>query len=192
MSPGRTGRRRSRHAGVARDDLRNPHRPGHPGSGLPGPPRHRAGCGANTLLSYRRDLRRYTEHLAARGIADMREVTETDVSDFLVALRLGDTDTGAVPLSAVSAARALIAVRGLHRSAAAEGIVDVDVARAVKPPTPSRRLPKTSHWTMCWPCSTGPAVTPHGRPADAPQPGPAGNVVFDRCPHLRSRRLGYR
>lgn len=101
------------------------------------------GVAANTLLSYRRDLRRYTEHLAARGIADMREVTETDVSDFLVALRLGDTDTGAVPLSAVSAARALIAVRGLHRFAAAEGIVDVDVARAVKPPTPSRRLPKS-------------------------------------------------
>ena len=48
-----------------------------------------------------------------------------------------------VPLSAVSAARALIAVRGLHRFAAAEGIIDLDVARAVKPPTPSRRLPKS-------------------------------------------------
>ena len=47
------------------------------------------------------------------------------------------------PLSAVSAARALIAVRGLHRFAAAEGLTDVDVARAVKPPTPSRRLPKS-------------------------------------------------
>ena len=48
-----------------------------------------------------------------------------------------------MPLSAVSAARALIAVRGLHRFAAAEGIIGVDVARAVKPPTPSRRLPKS-------------------------------------------------
>ena len=43
----------------------------------------------------------------------------------------------------MSAARALIAVRGLHRFAAAEGIIDLDVARAVKPPTPSRRLPKS-------------------------------------------------
>nr|MCH9728526.1 site-specific tyrosine recombinase XerD [Actinomycetes bacterium] len=39
--------------------------------------------------------------------------------------------------------RALIAVRGLHRFAAAEGIASLDVAREVKPPTPSRRLPKS-------------------------------------------------
>ena len=101
------------------------------------------GVAANTLISYRRDLRRYTEHLILRGTADLRDVTETDVSDFLVALRRGDPEAGAVPLSAVSAARALIAVRGLHRFAAADGMIDLDVARAVKPPTPSRRLPKS-------------------------------------------------
>ena len=43
----------------------------------------------------------------------------------------------------MSAARALIAVRGLHRFATAEGLTELDVARAVKPPTPSRRLPKS-------------------------------------------------
>lgn len=101
------------------------------------------GVAANTLSSYRRDLRRYAEHLAARGVESLAAVTETDVSEFLVALRRGDPDTGANALSAVSAARALIAVRGLHRFAAAEGLTDVDVARAVKPPTPGRRLPKS-------------------------------------------------
>ena len=101
------------------------------------------GVAANTISSYRRDLRRYNEHLNLRGIHDLRDVTEIDVSEFLVALRKGDTDTGAMPLSAVSAARALIAVRGLHKFASAEGIIDLDVARAVKPPTPSRRLPKS-------------------------------------------------
>ena len=101
------------------------------------------GVAANTISSYRRDLRRYGEHLNLRGIHDLRDVTEIDVSEFLVALRKGDTDTGAMPLSAVSAARALIAVRGLHKFASAEGIIDLDVARAVKPPTPSRRLPKS-------------------------------------------------
>ena len=101
------------------------------------------GVAANTLSSYRRDLRRYSEHLMLRGVDDLTKVTETDVSEFLVALRRGDPDTGATPLSAVSAARAVIAVRGLHRFAAAEGITDVDVASAVKPPTPSRRLPKS-------------------------------------------------
>lgn len=101
------------------------------------------GVAANTISSYRRDLRRYAEHLALRGIEDLRAVSENDVSAFLVALRRGDPGAGTPGLSAVSAARALIAVRGLHRFAAAEGIIDLDVARAVKPPTPSRRLPKS-------------------------------------------------
>ncbi len=101
------------------------------------------GVAANTISSYRRDLRRYGEHLNLRGIDDLRAVTETDVSDFLVALRRGDPDAHVTPLSAVSAARALIAVRGLHKFASAEGIIEIDVARAVKPPTPSRRLPKS-------------------------------------------------
>ena len=101
------------------------------------------GVAANTLSSYRRDLRRYREHLSGRGIGDLAAVTEADVSDFLVALRRGDPDNGVVPLSAVSAARAVIAVRGLHRFAAAEGIATINVAREVKPPTPSRRLPKS-------------------------------------------------
>ncbi|BBY97564.1 site-specific tyrosine recombinase XerD [Mycolicibacterium fallax] len=106
------------------------------------------GVAANTLSSYRRDLRRYREFLDRRDIDTLAAVTETDVSEFLIALRRGesaeeaDGGTARKPLSAVSAARALIAVRGMHRFAAAEGITDADVARAVKPPTPARRLPK--------------------------------------------------
>ncbi len=101
------------------------------------------GVAANTLSSYRRDLRRYAEHLTSRGVDDLAKVSEDDVSQFLVALRRGDPDTATSPLSAVSAARSLIAVRGLHRFATAEGVTEVDVARAVKPPTPGRRLPKS-------------------------------------------------
>ncbi|HTY30066.1 site-specific tyrosine recombinase XerD [Mycobacterium sp.] len=101
------------------------------------------GVAKNTLSSYRRDLRRYSKHLSDRGIHDLAKVGEDDVSEFLVALRRGDPDTGIAALSAVSAARALIAVRGLHRFAAAEGLAELDVARAVRPPTPGRRLPKS-------------------------------------------------
>jgi integrase/recombinase XerD len=101
------------------------------------------GVATNTLSSYRRDLRRYSEHLATRGIDDLAEVSEADVAAFLVALRRGDPGSGVSPLSAVSAARTLIAVRGLHRFAVAEGLAELDVARAVKPPTPRRRLPKS-------------------------------------------------
>ncbi|AGC62837.1 integrase/recombinase, XerD [Mycobacterium liflandii 128FXT] len=101
------------------------------------------GVAANTLSSYRRDLRRYSKHLEDRGITDLAKVGEDDVSEFLVALRRGDPESGVLGLSAVSAARALIAVRGLHRFAAAEGLAALDVARAVRPPTPGRRLPKS-------------------------------------------------
>ncbi len=101
------------------------------------------GVAKNTLSSYRRDLLRYSKHLSDRGIHDLAKVGEDDVSEFLVALRRGDPDSGAAALSAVSAARALIAVRGLHRFAAAEGLTELDVARAVRPPTPGRRLPKS-------------------------------------------------
>lgn len=101
------------------------------------------GVAANTLSSYRRDLRRYAEHLTQRGIEDLAAVAEADVSDFLIALRRGDPESGVTALSAVSAARAVVAVRGLHRFATAEGITELDVARGVKPPTPGRRLPKS-------------------------------------------------
>jgi integrase/recombinase XerD len=101
------------------------------------------GVAVNTLSSYRRDLHRYAEHLAERGIDDLAKVTETDVSEFLVSLRRGHPDTKVMPLSAVSAARAVVAVRGFHRFATSEGLTEIDVAREVKPPTPSRRLPKS-------------------------------------------------
>jgi integrase/recombinase XerD len=45
-------------------------------------------------------------------------------------------------LAAASAARAVSAVRGLHRFAAREGLVAQDVSREVKPPAPPKRLPK--------------------------------------------------
>lgn len=101
------------------------------------------GAARNTLSSYRRDLDRYARFLSDRGIEDLRAVGESDVGEFVVALRRGDPDSGTVALAPSSTARALIAVRGLHRFAAAEGLTVGDVARAVKPPTPGRRLPKS-------------------------------------------------
>jgi integrase/recombinase XerD len=98
------------------------------------------GLAANTIASYRRDLRRYTHYLAAAGVRGLAEVAESDVSGFLSALREGDDDHP--PLSATSAARAVVAVRGLHRFALLDGLVPDDVAHEVRPPTPARRLPK--------------------------------------------------
>jgi integrase/recombinase XerD len=101
------------------------------------------GAARNTIGSYRRDLARYRAFLAGRGIASLDAVGEHDVGDFVVALRRGDPAAKLPPLAASSAARALVAVRGLHRFAAAEGMAAADVAHAVKPPKPGRRLPKS-------------------------------------------------
>ncbi len=98
------------------------------------------GLAANTLRSYRRDLRRYAAYLAAVGRDRLDEVTEADVAGFLAALREGSG--GHPSLSATSAARTVVAVRGLHRFALREGLVATDVAAAVRPPAPARRLPK--------------------------------------------------
>ncbi len=98
------------------------------------------GLAANTIASYRRDLRRYTAFLAAGGVRGLGEVAESDVSGFLAALRAGDDEHP--PLSATSAARAVVAVRGLHRFALLDGLVPGDVAAEVRPPAPARRLPK--------------------------------------------------
>lgn len=98
------------------------------------------GLARNTLLSYERDLNRYRQVLAARGVHDLSTVDREDVAAFLVALREGDDEHAA--LGASSAARAVIAVRGLHRFAVREGIADSDPAREVRPPTLPRRLPK--------------------------------------------------
>ncbi|MGW6421785.1 site-specific tyrosine recombinase XerD [Nocardia sp. NPDC055053] len=98
------------------------------------------GAARNTLGAYRRDLARYRNFLTARGVANLSAVAQGDVAEFTMVLRSGGEDHP--PLAAGSVARALIAVRGLHRFAAAEGITDTDVAHAVKPPAPGRRLPK--------------------------------------------------
>ncbi|WP_412747128.1 site-specific tyrosine recombinase XerD [Krasilnikovia sp. MM14-A1004] len=98
------------------------------------------GLAGNTLLSYRRDLDRYLQNLAASGIADLAAVAEADVARHLALLREGQD--GHPALSAASAARAVSAVRGLHRFAAREGVTPHDVSREVRPPAPPKRLPK--------------------------------------------------
>lgn len=98
------------------------------------------GLAANTLVSYRRDLRRYVDFLTDCGVGELGDVSETSVAQFLARLREGDGDHQ--PLSASSAARTVVAVRGLHKFAVREGLTQADPARTVRPPAPPRRLPK--------------------------------------------------
>ena len=98
------------------------------------------GLAANTLTSYRRDLRRYAAYLDSVGIETLDDITTATVTEFLMRLREGDAEH--VALGAASAARTVVAVRGFHRFAVADGLAEADPASGVKPPTPAKRLPK--------------------------------------------------
>ena len=98
------------------------------------------GLSANTLLAHRRDLARYTAFLESRGCAAPADVAEPDVEDFVVAVRSGSD--GRTALSASSAARTVVAVRGWHKFLLLDGATGLDPARAVKPPAQPKRLPK--------------------------------------------------
>ncbi|MFM1779219.1 MAG: site-specific tyrosine recombinase XerD [Actinomycetota bacterium] len=93
------------------------------------------GLAKNSLAAYRADLQKYQEFLDARGVADLTQVTATEVQDFISQLR----DQG---LKASSSARILAAVRGLHKFLVLEGITELDPAGKVKPPKLPKRLPK--------------------------------------------------
>ena len=92
------------------------------------------------MKSYRRDLRRYLGYLDSVGVSDLDQITEQTVSGFLMALREGDRDHQ--PLSATSAGRSVVAVRGFHKFAVRDGLATSDPSVGVRPPTPAKRLPK--------------------------------------------------
>lgn len=94
------------------------------------------GMAKNTLLAYRRDLARYLDFLAGRGVDSVEEITELTVADF--AQSLGQVNG----LAQSSVARILSSVRGLHKFWLIEGISAQDPSAAVKPPKQRRHLPK--------------------------------------------------
>lgn len=92
------------------------------------------GRSANTLVAYRRDLAAYEEFLAGRQVSLMA-VREPVVEDYVGFLRAA----GRKP---ASVARALVAVRGLHRFCLDEGQADGDPTGDVGPPRVPIGLPK--------------------------------------------------
>jgi len=135
------------------------------------------GLAANTVESYRRDLLRYVSVLAGHGRTGLGDVTAADVAGFLASLREGDEEHAALAVS--SAARAVIAVRGLHAFAVAQGLAKLDPARDVPLPTPPRRLPKAITLTEieCLLAAAGPAPnSPNTLNGPDASPGPDPNT----------------
>jgi integrase/recombinase XerD len=99
------------------------------------------GLSPNTLSAYRRDLIRYGTFLHDRGIDDAASAREDDVAAFVAHLssaRHGDDR----PYRSSSVARAIAAVRSLHRFLVREGDgVDDPAAGVIRPRVP-RTLPR--------------------------------------------------
>jgi len=84
------------------------------------------GLAPNSIAAYSRDLARYLTLLRARGIHDPAAVQERDVVAYAAGLSNARDDDGAPRYAPATIARALVAVRALHRFALDEGIVDHD------------------------------------------------------------------
>ena len=105
------------------------------------------GVSRHTVAAYRRDLRRYAGYLVRIGVTEPSAVTPGMISEYAMGLREGTRDPAGTgwaerPLGPASVARAVVAVRSLHRFGHAEGLTPADPAATVQPPRPARRLPK--------------------------------------------------
>lgn len=99
------------------------------------------GLASNTVEAYRRDLDQYADYLAETGLDDLAEVATPDVERFVAWMRTRRSASGR-PYAASTVARTVVAVRGLHRFLADEGLVPADAAADVDTPRTGRPLPK--------------------------------------------------
>ena len=92
------------------------------------------GRARSTLAAYRRDARRWCRWLDPRGVA-LPDVREADVEAYIAELRGGE-------LAPATVARAVVAVRSLHRFLADEGRAPADPGADVATPRVPSGLPK--------------------------------------------------
>lgn len=110
-----------------------------------------------TLDAYGRDLGKLVRFLAARGRADVDDVTAEDLTDFLIAL------ASEQQLSPRSRARTLVAVRGLFKHLVAERWLEADPSALIDAPRTARRLPSVLGEAAIARLLAAPPDTPRGR-----------------------------
>lgn len=92
------------------------------------------GLSTNTVAAYRRDLARYLDFLAERGVTGAAEVTGVEVSQFVRELSQCQARS--------SVARHIASVRSFHHFCLEEGLAPSNPAAEVSPPKLEQRLPK--------------------------------------------------
>ena len=92
------------------------------------------GLSKNTLVSYERDLGKFTTYLEKKGMSSFNEAKKSDVTNFM----LSEKDKG---LSANSIARSLAAIKTFFRFLTREGFMKVDVTSVIETPKLWKHLP---------------------------------------------------
>lgn len=92
------------------------------------------GLAKNTLVSYERDLNKFSAYLKKKGVASFQDAKKSTVTDFM----LSEKDSG---LSANSIARSLAAIKTFFRFLTREGFVKVDITSVIDTPRLWKHLP---------------------------------------------------
>jgi integrase/recombinase XerD len=100
------------------------------------------GLAVNSLIAYRRDLRRYDAYLRDRGEIDPATIGEDVVHEYVRYLETTTDEEGHRRLAASSVARAVVSVRSFHRFCAREGFVERDPSEEVGAPSVPAGIPK--------------------------------------------------
>ena len=100
------------------------------------------GLADNTLVAYRRDLRRYVGFLDRRDVTDAVQIDGAAIRAFLASLSASTHGPEETPYAARSVARALSTVRSFHRFLVREGVTDRDPSAEVIRPRLPRSLPR--------------------------------------------------
>jgi integrase/recombinase XerD len=92
------------------------------------------GLANNTLLAYRRDLKKYAAYLAKKNIKDVKSVRREHITDFMY-------DQKKKALSASSICRGLAAVKMFHRFLVRERFADQDPTHLIDTPQIWKKVP---------------------------------------------------
>ena len=91
------------------------------------------GLSRNSIEAYAQDLKKYTLYLQEKAIANPRNITRKDITDFLFLLRK--------TISPISIARILSTVKNFHRFLLREKIVSADPSDLIEAPKLDKKIP---------------------------------------------------
>ncbi|MGH9031843.1 MAG: site-specific tyrosine recombinase XerD [Acidimicrobiia bacterium] len=100
------------------------------------------GLAENTVVSYRRDLRRYVSFLREHGVVDPLMVEEPTVIAYVEHLKAARDDDDRPRFAPSSIARSLVAVRSFHRFCVDEGFGSADPSEEIGAPRVPQGIPK--------------------------------------------------